>query len=239
MRISEVKSLVSSLLKRKGISLYDSFEARNIAVSKEVAFLYPPTLEKERKVLYPNGTHADFIRSYHLKLEIIGENIAPTLGSDLLKLIDNQDSFYEVKLSEVTISRVTSLPHFFVEFRIDEVSPETFIKNEKESVFNGFGVNAFVESFNLENDIFTPQVILADGTVYYGESVYRGRIYTLKIRFSATSKESFVNTVKTASDIGGEVKIDDETLIAVRILKAQLLSCDNYETTALLSFKTA
>lgn len=239
MKITSVKDAISGLLKSKGISLYDGFSNSKVEITKNTAFIYPPSLEKEKRVLYPNGTQVNVYRHYRIKLEITGTSITSALCSDILKLIDSHNSFHEVKLSEVAISKVTSLPHFFVSFTIIDGTLEAFTKKENEMLFNGLSVHGFIDGFNLENDILTPQVTLADGSEYYGTPKYRNRVYTLKIRFSPALREGFIYSARSAVNSSSTVKIDNVTYNLTQILKAQIVSSDNYETTATLTFTTA
>ncbi len=239
MKLTAVKDAVSGLLKGKGISLYDGFSNSKVEITKNSAFIYPPSLEKEKRVLYPNGTQVNVYRHYRIKLEITGESITSSLCNDILKLIDSHNSFFDVKLSEVAVSKTTSLPHFFVSFTIIDGTLEAFTKKENEMIFNGLSVHAFIDGFNLENDIFTPHITLADGSEYYGDSKYRSRVYTLKIRFSPALREGFIYSARSAVDSSSTVKIDNATYNLTHIIKAQILSSDNYETTATLTFTTA
>ena len=238
MNLSQVKDTLSSLLGSKGIPLYDSFQNKNIEIKKPTAFLYSPSLENEKRVLYPNGVKAYFLRNYSLRLEVMGKNLTSSVAEEVLKLIDLQGSFFDVKLSEISLSKVTSLPRFFVDFKFTDAILEAFTKTPKDKIFNGLAVYAFIESYSLENDFFTPHITLADGSEHYGSPIYRGRIYTLKLRFSSLTKEGFIYSSKTAFTNTSTFKIDDATLVAQRVLKAEVITSDNYETVALLSFYT-
>lgn len=238
MKLTAVYSAVSGLLKSKGISLYDAFTSDEIKITKPTAFLYPPILEKEQRVLYPNGSQVNVYRHYTIKLEITAPTIASSLCHSITSLIDGHSDFFNVKLTEVSLSKVTSLPHFFVTFTITDNTLEAFTKKENEMVFSGLSVYAFIDDFNLKNDYFTPHITLANGKEHYGESAYRGRVYTLKLRFSPALREGFIYSARSVFDGSTTLKIDGVDFSTTRLLNAEILSSDNLETVASLSFIT-
>lgn len=228
MTYKTVKSKLEGLLEKYKIAVYDKFENSEIPKAKIAGFLGAPRIEIADTICYTDASQRiDKVKTLY-DLELMGEGLDQVLTELVARTISDENAFFDVKVSELSLSPVTRLPKVNISFTYLQHVGYAYKNRLGERIFCVCGVNGFVENLEIKADIFSPKIKLTTGSAYFGTSVLVGKKLSLTGIICQSGVSKFKTDVFSYVNSQCELTISGENYTLRKADVIEILSQDGF-----------
>ena len=221
MDICAIKETVKSCVSKAEIPFYDSFTSKKISLDSPVCFYHTPVSQIDSEVLSKAGDIRKTRFKHSFAIEITGRSGVYEAAESVFEMLRTYADLKELKLSELTLSKITRFPSVFISFCAFEIFEEAYEEKDSDRYFSGFGVNGLVDDIKIKQDIYFPTVMLASGKRYYGQPIISGRHVTITGRIISSEADNFITSIN--SGVGAyTIGADGTRFLASRIESGEI-----------------
>lgn len=237
MEVSQIKNRLEQLLGELEIPFYAAFENKKINTDRTIAFIYEPTSEIDDEVLSRDAQTRYIRKKHHFTLEITGSGDTEADSRRLFDLLTKEADFFNLSLNKLSLSKITRLKSVLITFDCFESFTADYGRKDSDRYFSGFGYNLLVENVSLQDDLFTPSVVLASGERYYADSSANHGTITVTCKIPTSLAYEFFQTCVSSVNELHTIAVDKKAFTVNKTLGCEIIKSNSFSSTFKLTLK--